>query len=189
MYLKSATLYKNAYVTGNLTLDWTPSFSGTTTVRYKGSLSAPANFDSTLLAKCVKDTSLSAVAIPITMPNTTIPPLKDFSWYTNNGYATSGALTDNIKIFANYSYASNGSASNVVIVSTKGITIGSGNDTISGVIYAPNGQVSFGGGSFTGYVIAKDGFFVTRGGSIVTLNPISTYIPNTADYPFVYPYP
>ena len=189
LYLKSAILYKNAYVGGNLTLDWTPTLSSSTTVYYKGSLSAPAWFDAGILAKCVQDTNLATVSIPVTMPTTVIPPLKADSWYTSNGYVTSGALADNIKIFASGNYSSTGSASNVIIVSNGNITIGSGSNVISGVIFAPNGSVSFGGESFTGFAIAKDGFYVTRGGSTVTLKSISTYIPNTADYPFVHPYP
>jgi len=189
LYLKSATLYKNAYVGGNLTLDWTPSLSSGTKVYYKGTLSSPAWFDTGILAKCIQDTSLPVVAIPVTMPTTVIAPLKADSWYTSNGYITNGALTNNAKIFSTGNYSANGSASNVIIASKGNVTIGSGNDVFSGVIYAPNGSVSFGGGTFTGYVIARDGFYVTRGGSTVTLKSISTYIPDAANYPFVHPYP
>ena len=185
--VKNATFYMNAYVSGNLTLDWTPTLSDGTTLYYKQTVSAPGNFDAAILAKCIKDAALPPVAIPVTMPATTIPPLKADSWYTGNGYVTSGALVNDVKMFSSGAYSSNGSASNVVIVSKGDVTIGSGNDTVSGVIYAPNGRVSFGGSSFTGYVIAKNGFYVTSGGSTVTLKPLSTYIPSSVNYPFVYP--
>ncbi|MDD5284983.1 MAG: hypothetical protein PHD54_03940 [Desulfuromonadaceae bacterium] len=185
--LKSVTLYKNAYITGDLALDYTPTLSGSTTLYYKGSLSAPSYLDPGILAKCIKDTSLPPAAIPVAMPATTIPPLKADSWYTSNGYLAGGALTNNIKIFAAGNYSANASASNVVIVSKGNITVGSGNDAISGVLFAPNGKITFGGNSFTGYVIAKNGFFVTSGGSTVTLKSLSTYIPGLPDYPFVYP--
>ena len=189
MYLKSATLYKNAYVGGNLELDWTPTLSSSTTIYYKGNRSAPGSFTASILAKCIQDTSLPVVAIPVTMPTTVIPPLKADSWYNSNGYLTNGALTNNAKIFSTGNYTANGSASNVIIASKGNVTIGSGSNVISGVIYAPNGSVSFGGDAFTGYVIAKDGFYVTRGGSTVTLKSISTYMPDSANYPFVHPYP
>lgn len=188
MELKSATLNNNAYIGGNLILGWTPTLSATTTVYYKGTLTAPAYFTASILAKCVNNPSLPAVAIPVTMPNTTIPPLRDDAWYPAHGYSTNGALTNNAKIFATSSYTSSvADAANVIIVSKGDITLSSNYGTISGVLYAPNGKITFSGDTFEGYAIAKDGVYVTRGGSTVTLKSISTYIPNTTDYPFVYP--
>jgi hypothetical protein len=190
MEIKSATLNKNAYVGGNLILGWTPTLSATTTVYYKGTLSAPTNFTASILAKCVHDPSLPAVAIPVTMPDTTIPPLRDDVWYPAHGYITNGALVNNAKIFSTGSYTSNAAnVTNIVVASKGDITLSNANAVISGVLYAPNGKITFKGESFEGYAIAKDGFYVTRGGSTVTLKSISTYISNTADYPFKYPYP
>lgn len=188
MYIKDAHLFGNAYVREDLTLNWTPTFESSTRVYYKGSLQKPNNFNAGILAKVIKDTSIPPVAILVSMPSTTIPPLKADSWYTSNGYATSGVLTNNKKIFATGDYTSNASsATNVIIVSKGDIKLTSNNSTISGVLFAPNGKVTFEGDSFTGYVISKDGFYVTRGGSTVTLKSLSTYIPDSANYPFVYP--
>lgn len=188
LYLKSATLFQDAFVNGNLELDWTPSFMPGVTVSYKGSLETPDNFDQDILADCIHDPSLPPVVIPVAMPSTTIPALKDPAWYSSNGYVSGGALANNKKIFATGNYSTGQeSASNIVLVSEGDITIGGGNSAISGVVFAPNGSVTIGGDSFTGWVIARDGVFVTRGGSTVTLIPVSTLIPSMADYPFVYP--
>lgn len=186
--LTNATLNKNAYVGGNLTLGWTPTLNSTTVVYYKGSLSAPASFTASILAKCVQNPALPIITIPVSMPETTIPALRDTAWYAAHGYTTNGVLANNAKIFATGDYASSvGSATNVIIASKGNISLSNNNATISGVLYAPNGSITFSGDSFEGYAIARDGFYVTRGGSTVTLKPLSTYIPNTADYPFAYP--
>jgi hypothetical protein len=94
-----------------------------------------------------------------------------------------------MKIFAS-SYAAPSSSSsvatNVVIVASNGdITLtGFGGGGVTGVFFAPNGKVTFQGGSFEGVVIARDGFYVSSGGTHVTFKNLVNYISNPDDYPF-----
>jgi len=44
--------------------------------------------------------------------------------------------------------------------------------------------VTFNGDSLEGVVIARDGFFVTSGGTAVTFRNIEEYISDPDDYPF-----
>jgi len=136
------------------------------------------------VAKCIKQ----ATVPPVTMPDQTIAPVKSDDWYTSRGYVSNGAPTNYLKIFAD-GYTSNSwvpSASNVVIIAKSGdISItGLGGSSLSGVLYAPNGKVTFSGNSFTGVVIARDGFYVTSGGTTVTFTNLANYFSSPDDYPF-----
>jgi hypothetical protein len=73
----------------------------------------------------------------------------------------------------------------VIIVAYDGdITItGLGGSGVTGVFIAPNGRVTFSGAFLEGVVIARDGFFVTRGGTTVTFRNLSDLITDPADYP------
>ena len=93
-----------------------------------------------------------------------------------------------MKIFAD-SYSSTvwrETATNVVIIARNGdITItGMGSSGVTGVFFAPKGKVTFNGGFLEGVVIARDGFFVTSGGTTVTFKNVDQYISNSTDYPF-----
>lgn len=115
-----------------------------------------------------------------------IPPLRPDNWYSEKGYNIGGALTNGVKIFANnYSFipGATNNFQDVIIVSKNDITL-KGNMHITGVLFAPNGKVYFDSGSFEGIVIARDGFFVTNGGSKITFKSITNFIQNTNDYPF-----
>jgi hypothetical protein len=87
-----------------------------------------------------------------------------------------------------YSYSSGGSnpATNVIIIARNGdITLtGYGGGGVTGVFFAPYGKVTFDGGYLEGVVIARDGFFVTSGGTDVTFKNLDVYISNPNDYPF-----
>jgi hypothetical protein len=61
---------------------------------------------------------------------------------------------------------------------------GLGGSGVTGVLFAPNGKVTFNGGFFEGVVIARDGFFVTSGGTQVTFRNIAEYFSDPNDYPF-----
>jgi hypothetical protein len=55
---------------------------------------------------------------------------------------------------------------------------------LTGVLFAPYGKVTFNGGFFTGTVIARDGFNVTSGGTIVTFKSIEDFFDdNPEDIP------
>jgi len=119
-------------------------------------------------------------------PNLKIPLFHEDNWYDANGYVSGGKLQDGKKIFAN-SYTTNEwhpTTKNVVIVSKGDITIGNfGSSTLTGVLFAPNGKVSFTGASFEGMVISKDGFFVGNGGGTVTYRNISEFISSASEFP------
>jgi hypothetical protein len=102
------------------------------------------------------------------------------------GYVANGAWEDNMKIFSQDTISVSGSASNVIIIASDGnIMINGGwNNPVTGVFFAPNGKVTFNGKSLEGVVIARDGFFVTSGGTTVTFKNINNYINNPEDYPF-----
>lgn len=116
-----------------------------------------------------------------------MPALKEDSWYRNNGYATGGVLQENSKIFANnYSSTSynHNNLNNVVVVSKGDITItGLGAKGLKGILIAPYGKVTFGGASFEGIVIARDGFYTQTNPSI-TFNNIENFFPDESALPF-----
>lgn len=117
-----------------------------------------------------------------------MPVLKEDSWYRNNGYASRGELKENSKIFTNNSYSSTSynqnNLNNVVVVSKGDITItGLGAKGFKGILIAPYGKVTFGGASFEGIVIARDGFYTQTNPSI-TFNNIENFFPNENALPF-----
>jgi PKD repeat protein len=182
--LKDARIHGNVYVDGDLTLDWTPWLADGAHIYYTGTLHAPAYFSQAILDKCVHQDTVPG----FTMPDAAIPSVKSADWYTARGYVPSGPLTNNLKIFAN-SYASGSWTSSVndvvIIASTGDISItGLGGSGIRGVLFAPNGKVTFNGGFFEGVVIARDGFDVTSGGTTVTFKNLETYFSSADDYPF-----
>jgi hypothetical protein len=185
MSLTGSTLQGNVYVNKNVTLDWTPTVNKT--IYYIGTLSYPNNYTQSILNKCIKITT--ATAIPtFVMPSYAIPGPKTQAWYTAQGYVSSGSLVSNIKIFAtgdyNFTNYISTPASNVIIVSKGDIIINHGDIDVTGILYAPYGKVTFGGNSFQGLVISRDGFFVTSGGTTVTFKSISNYISDPNNYPF-----
>lgn len=187
--LKDARIHGNVYVDGDLTLDWTPWLADDARIYYTGTLTTPPNYGSNpdaanILAKCIHQATVPG----FDMPDLGIPSAKPPEWYTSRGYALSGDLTSNLKIFAD-SYTSEGwknTATNIIIIARTGdITItGLGDSGVTGIFFAPQGKVTFNGGFLEGVVIARDGFFVTSGGTTVTFRSIGQYITNPDDYPF-----
>ncbi len=181
--LKDAVIHGNVYVNGNLTLDWTPTIADGARIYYTGTLTAPDYYDSSILAKCIHQATVPGFE----MPDWKIPPTKPQTWYTERGYIQGGTLTSDMKVFAP-AYSSTSwqpTANNVIIVAYDGnITItGLGGSGVTGVFIAPKGRVTFNGASFEGVVIARDGFFVTSGGTTVTFRNLSDLITDPADYP------
>ena len=54
---------------------------------------------------------------------------------------------------------------------------------VTGVLFAPNGRVTFHGSYFEGVVIARDGFYVDYGTDVEFRN-IANYISDPENYPF-----
>ncbi|HII98390.1 MAG TPA: PKD domain-containing protein [Methanoregula sp.] len=182
--LKNCRIHGNVYVNGDLTLGWgEPVLDSDARIYYTGTFTHPG-MSPAILSKCIQQATVPTYPIP----ELTMPPVKSADWYADRGYVSSGALTSNLKIFAN-SYSSTSwtsSASNVIIVAQNGdITLtGLGGSGVTGVFFAPNGRVTFNGGYFEGVVIARDGFYVTSGGTPVTFRNLDDYISDPADYPF-----
>ena len=182
--LKDARIHGNVYVDGNLTLGWTPWIADDAHIYYTGNISKPDNYNAGILAKCIHQETVPEVE----MPDQEIPSTKSADWYAARGYDPSGDLTSNMKVFAD-SYSSTSwreTATNVTIIASTGdITItGMGGTGVTGVFFAPNGKVTFSGQFLEGVVIARDGFFVTSGGTAVTFRNIEEYISDPDDYPF-----
>jgi|GEM_PF-633135 len=182
--LKDARIHGDVYVDGNLTLDWTPWIADDARIYYTGTITAPDNYDAGILAKCIHQATVPG----FTIPDQEIPTTKPADWYVSKGYVPDGELTSNLKVFAD-SYSSTvwrSSATNVVIIARTGdITITRmGGSTVTGVFFAPNGKVTFSGAALEGVVIARDGFFVESGGTMVTFRNLEEYITSPADYPF-----
>lgn len=189
--LQDCRIHGNMYVNGDLNLNWgVPTIDNGDYIYYTGTLTAPAYYDTTFLSKCINVATVPAV----TIPSQTIAPPKSADWYTAKGYVSGGSLTSNMKIYStsgysySYSYGTGGSnpANNVIIIAGNGdISLtGYGGGGVTGVLYAPNGKVTFDGGSFTGVVIASNGFYVTSGGTTVTFTNLANYFSSPDDYPF-----
>lgn len=183
--LKDAQIHGNVYVDGDVELGWTPQFHGDAKVFYTGSLTHPAWYSQSVLDRVVHVDTVQ----PVQIPNIEMPTVRDANWYQQRGYSIDAyePLQNNVRVFAD-SFTSSGwteSADDVVIVAETG-DINIGNTTLTGVLFAPNGSVTFNGGSFEGVVITRDGVFVTSGGSTVKLKELMDFdfINGPHDYPF-----
>ncbi|MFA7198994.1 MAG: type IV pilin [Methanoculleus sp.] len=186
--LEGVSMYDKVYVNGDLTLRRSDTcLVDDARIYYTGTLTALNSVSSDTLEKCIHQTTVPG----FTMPDLETPSVKSpDTWYTSSrGYVSGGTLTNGVKIFAdNYSYTPTGGdlwAENVVVIARDGdIDIGKGGAKVTGVFFAPNGKMTFHGDSLEGVVIARDGFFVTSGGTDVTFRNINEYITNSTDYPF-----
>lgn len=187
--LKDAIIHNNVYVNGNLTLGWTPTLYPETTIYYTGTLTHPPYYNPDILAKCVHQTTVPTESIP----NLGMPALKNSTWYDDNGYVPSGPLTNDLKIYApsyvgTYSWWPNPPPyEDVIIIAHSGdITIPEmGSEKITGVLFAPFGKVTVEGARFEGVVLARDGFYMTKGGSFVVFTNLDDFFDDEEDWPFV----
>ncbi|WP_169312354.1 PKD domain-containing protein [Methanoplanus limicola] len=189
--LTSGNVHDDIYIDGDLTLGWTPTIDSGVSIYYTGSISHPDWYSQDILDKCHHVDSVP----DFSMPGFSTPPIPSArldGWYSDHGYVSGKNLYSGIKIFAD-SYKrtakSTDSAENIVIVAKTGdIELNKfGGIPVTGVLFAPNGEVIFGGSSFEsfeGVVIAKEGFSVERGGVDVTFRNIENYIPNRDDFPW-----
>ena len=183
-FLKHARIHNNVYVNGDLSLDYTPTLDTNTRIYYTGGITYPhGNYPQNILDKCIHQTSVPG----FTIPDEPLPPVKSADWYSSRGYVSGGTLTSNLKIFAD-SYSSTSSytsaAYNVIIIARNGDITLTRIGTMTGVLFAPRGKVTFDGGSFEGVVITRDGFFVTSGGTDVTFRNFANYFSGPDNYPF-----
>ncbi|MBN1431743.1 MAG: type IV pilin [Methanomicrobiaceae archaeon] len=193
LYLKSGRVHDDIYVDGDLTLGWTPTIDADAYIYYTGSISHPGWYPQYILDKCVHVGSVPVFSMPVFL-DIPIPSPKADSWYSSNGYESGGGdLMEGIRIFSvsDYSttqqwYYGSNNATNIVIVSKEGdITFNNfWSVPVKGVLFAPNGRVTFTGDIFEGLVIARDGFYVPSGGSDITFKNIEEYISDPDDYPF-----
>ena len=192
--LKDARIHGDIYVNGNVTLDWTPWLSATSHIYYKGTLAKPNYYDQSILNKFhhipYNGVDGNVATFPsFTMPDYAIPAPRESAWFTAHGYVSSGTLVSNLKIYTEGNYVSavwRPTAKNVIIVSKGDISITRlGGSGLTGVLYAPYGKVTFEGGYFTGVVIARDGFFVTSGGTDVTFDQSYLDILGADGFPFL----
>jgi hypothetical protein len=193
--LKDAHIYGNVYVDGDVELGWTPSLSGDSRIYYTGSLAYPNNFHASILEKVIKVDNIEdapGYIKGIAMPDYDMPALRPDNWYADEDRdylnISSGILQDGLKVFANSAegFTSTGgqTSSDVIIISKGDITLtDAGGRVLSGVLFAPYGKVTFRGNSFTGAVIARDGFDVTSGGTTVTFRKIEDFFDNPDDIP------
>ncbi|MFA7562564.1 MAG: type IV pilin N-terminal domain-containing protein [Methanoculleus sp.] len=184
--LEGANIHNNVYVNGDLTLRRSDTYLvGDAHIYYTGTLTPLNNVNPDTLAKCIPWEEVPGFI----MPDLKIPSVKSPTWYKEKDYILDpiAPLTSNMKIFAP-SYTSDGwkpEATNIIIIAyDTDISITGGGLEITGVLFAPKGSVTFSGNSFEGVVIARDGFYVTSGGTDVTFKNIQEYISDPEDYPF-----
>ncbi len=183
-YLKDAKIHDIVYVDGDLTLDWEPTLDADARIYYTGDFTHPQYMSTSITDKCIYQATVPAFEMPIPV----MPPANSPDWFAQRGYVSGGALTSNLKIFAD-SYSSTThrpDSFNVIIVARTGdITLTNlGGSSVSGVLFAPNGRVIFNGKSFEGVALARDGFYVTSGGTTVTFRNLDDYFSSPDDYPF-----
>ena len=190
LVLENDRIHGNMYINGDVDLEWgVPTLDSGKYIYYTGTLTHPASYDQAFLNRCIKVASVPDAA----MPDLEMPSLKPDTWYQDQGYSTSTSsqMSNNLKIIAD-SFTSSDSwdtpgVSNIVIIARTGdITLTNFNMhyPVTGVLFAPNGKVTFNGASFEGVVLARDGFYVTSGGTSITFTNLATYFSDPNDYPF-----
>ena len=180
--LGSAQIHGNLSVDGDVTLGWGTSLDTNSWVYYTGTLATPSIWYS-VPSHCVPKDSVPG----FTIPDIPIPPPKSAGWYATEGYVNTVPLVTGMKVYADSGYTStvSGTAHNVVVVAANGdIDLSGGGSSVSGILFAPKGKVTFNGDSFEGVVIARDGLYVTSGGTDITFKNMDKYISDPAKYPF-----
>ena len=190
--LTGGDVHDDIYVDGDLTLGWIPSIDSGAYIYYTGSIHTPGWYPQNILDKCIKVGSVPGFSMPAFL-DIPIPSAKSDDWYSSHGYVSGGDIMEGIKIYSlsDYSitqqwYHTSRNGTNIVIVSKEGdITFNNfWRVPVTGVIFAPNGRVTFSGDIFEGVVISRDGFYVPSGSSDVIFKNIEEYISDPEDYPF-----
>ena len=183
--LGGVIIHDDIYVNGDVTLRRNViSFVGDARIYCTGNVNRLPGVDLSTLDHCTDQTPFPGIV----MLDLVMPPTKPEDWYTEKGYTSSEpALTDGVKIFTpSYTSPSGATATNVTIIASDGdISIENGwSNKVTGIFFAPNGKVTFNGGTLEGVVIARDGLFVKSGGSTIIFKNIEEYIIDPEDYPF-----
>lgn len=185
-YLKGPNIHGSMYVDGDLDIgQGSMSIDDDARIYYTGIFTYGSGVPESVISKCIKWPTVPGVQIP----DIEIPSLNAADWYTSRGYSSYGTLTSNLKIYAE-SYTppqkDQNTAYNVIIIAYNGdisLTHMQGK-SLTGVLIAPRGKVTFRGQSFEGVAITRDGFFDEQGGSTVTFKNIGLFIDDPDDYPF-----
>ena len=192
LHLNGGHVSNDIYVDGNLVLaepgGWCPYIDNGVSIYYTGSLSNPGGCSNYILSKCHYVASVPDFSMPVFL-EIPIPEAKSEQWYVNHSYVNTSSLVSGIKIYDDNSYSTvvnnYNSAENIVIVSGGDINIYVNEWAyhVTGVLFAPEGSVTFHGSYFEGVVIARDGFYVD-GGNYVEFRNIAEYISDPENYPF-----
>ncbi len=174
-HIGQSWIHGNVYVNGNFMIYYDSIYrdignfiSGTAGhVYYSGDLLTDLDLKSQQLIS-EKATKVDEVELAV-LPKVKVPSLREEAWYDANNYQDNGPLASGSRIFTSefYETSPNGPLDNIVIVATEGdISItGAWSGTITGILVAPNGKVTFGGSAFEGLIIAKEGLEVITGGT------------------------
>jgi len=162
--LKDAKIHGDVYVDGDLELGWTPQIDKN--IYYTGKLIAPANYNNSLLNKCIKVDGVDSFEIPMVDFS-----LKEDSWYSSNGYVIkgneTGVIPHNAKMLVNnYKNTNWQNVTGQVVIVSKGDIILRGGNGFTGALIAPNGRVEYSGdGTFNGVIISKNEINLPKGGN------------------------
>lgn len=122
-------------------------------------------------------------------PSISIPTFREDSWYPKNGYETrtNGNLSNGNRIYSPGNFKLDNwqsNKTNVVIISKGDIELNNfGGSELTGILFAPQGKVTFKGGAFKGIVITRDGFSTGSNPSITYMN-VKEFIKENDPIPF-----
>ncbi|WP_027964165.1 type II secretion system protein [Halalkalibacillus halophilus] len=173
---------EDTYVDGDLTIGWGGN-NNIEDLYLNGELNNETNREVSIEG----DFSSSTFPSLPNHPDQSMPGLRAAEWYEENGYENNSTLQSDNLVYSEGNvniHAQNNNPENFVIVSGGDVTINSNWSQFDGVIFAPNGRVTFTGESFTGVVIARDGFDVSNGGSSISFKNIDQYFDSNSELPF-----
>lgn len=152
--VSSPKLRGNIYVDGNIKVlggSYNDFINMPVQLYYTGNLFLPKFFGTINAAKV-------ASVQDIVFPDITLPPLQKADWYAEKGYTSTTASKSGMRYYGGsftFEYNNGNTFNDVIIVSKQNITI-SGDKHVTGILFAPNGDVLIDKGStFEGLIIAK----------------------------------
>lgn len=180
----------NVFVNGDLiiTAGGTPDITDGNNIYYHGAVTHNYQANNSFLNRLIKSPYQPVPKQNI--PRVTTPQPKLKNWYLDHGYVDveNTEVTSNIKVVTENGFTSSKHferAENVIIVALSGDIKINGFQRLTGILYAPNGQVEIKGGHFEGIVIAPKGFKDKEGGGAVKILDLDEIIANPSDAPFM----